>query len=101
MANYEKEEEVKKKKKHVEFYINNLEGCNNWDLVDLSCYKILGDAIHKKIVSKKILENFARDKNMWKRRISMVSTLRLIKYDDFDMTLKLAKVLLKDKEDLI
>ena len=89
------------KKEHVNFYLQNLQGVNNWDIVDLSCYKILGDAIAKNLVSGKILSDFSKDKSIWKRRIAIVSTLQLIRVEQFYWTEVIAKRLLKDEEDLI
>ena len=31
----------------VRFYLSHLEGVNNWDLVDSSCYQILGDSLSR------------------------------------------------------
>ena len=83
------------------FYINNLEGCNNWDIVDLSCYKILGEYLYISKESTDILYDFANSKDMWKQRISIVSTFAFIKKIEFRHTLEISKILLKSKEDLI
>lgn len=83
------------------FYINNLKGCNNWDIVDLSCYKILGEYLYISKESTDILYDFANSKNMWKQRISIVSTFAFIKRNEFKDILKISKMLLKSKEDLI
>ena len=50
---------------------------------------------------KDILYDFAKSKNLWKRRISIVSTLAFIKNRKIDDTFKIAKILLHDKHDLI
>ena len=39
--------------------------------------------------------------NLWERRIAIVATFSFIKNDEFDDTLKIAEILLTDKEDLI
>ena len=78
VTNYEKNKDEKFRKELVNFYLNNLEGVNNWDLVDLSCYKILGDSINIGLFDESILFKFSLSENLWKRRISMISTLRLI-----------------------
>lgn len=39
---FEKEKDQQKRKEYVDFYIQHVDHLNNWDLVDLSCYKLLG-----------------------------------------------------------
>jgi 3-methyladenine DNA glycosylase AlkD len=89
------------KKDIIDFYLNNLKGVNNWDIVDLSCYKILGNGIYEGIVGKEILYELARSKNMWERRVSIVSTYSLIRNDIYEDTLNISKILLEDSSDLI
>jgi 3-methyladenine DNA glycosylase AlkD len=93
--------DINTKREIYHFYINNLDGCNNWDIVDLSCYKILGEYLYISKESTDILYDFARSKNMWKQRISIVSTFSFIKKNEFKHTLEISKILLKSKEDLI
>lgn len=95
-----KQKDEKENKKIVEFYLQNLKGINNWDLVDLSCYKILGDFLANK-KQRKILYELAKSNNMWERRISIVSTMAFIKNNDLKDVYKLSKKLMKDKEDII
>jgi 3-methyladenine DNA glycosylase AlkD len=87
----------------TDFYLseNILAGINNWDLVDISCYKILGKYCIKNEQYLQNLYDFAQSKNLWKRRIAIVSTLTLIKNSNHQHTLKIATQLLNDKEDLI
>lgn len=82
-----------------EFYIKNTKRINNWDLVDLSCSYILGVYLFSK--KRNLLFDFSLSSNMWERRIAIVSTYFFIKNNDFEDTLKIAKILLKDQEDLI
>ena len=42
-----------------------------------------------------------KSQNLWERRISIISTFHFIRNYDFDDTLKIAEILLNDKEDLI
>ena len=82
--------------------MNNLDSVNNWDLVDTTCYKILGDYLYNyNNKDYTILKDFAKTNNLWKKRISIVSTMTFIKNNNFVPTLKIAKILLKDKNDLI
>lgn len=81
------------------FYLNNIKNINNWDLVDVSAHKIVGDFLSDK--DKKILSELARSKNLWERRIAIVSTFAFIRKGKLIDTLRISKNLLKDKHDLI
>ncbi len=81
------------------FYVKNISSVNNWDLVDLSCRDIIGE--HLILWSRKILYQFAKSRNMWKRRIAIVSTWAFIRRNDFKDTLWLAEIFFNDKHDLI
>ena len=83
----------------VEFYLGNTKNINNWDLVDLSADKIRGTYLLDK--DKKILYSLARSNNLWERRIAILSTFHFIKNNQFQDTLKISEILLKDKHDLI
>jgi 3-methyladenine DNA glycosylase AlkD len=83
----------------VDFYLSNLEYCNNWDLVDLVCYKILWNYLLDK--DRQILYKLAEDKNMRKQRVSIVSTMAFVKNWEFDDTLKISEMLLTHEHDLI
>ena len=80
-------------------YIGNVKYINNWDLVDISAHKIVGRYLENK--DRGLLYKFARSKNLWKRRISIISTFWFIKNNDFKDTLNIAKILLCDEHDLI
>jgi len=81
------------------FYIKNTKYINNWDLVDLSCHKIIGDYLLKK--DRSILYKLVKSNSLWEKRISIISTFAFIKHDDFADSLRLAEILLNDKHDLI
>lgn len=98
---YKKEKIFENKQKIIDFYINNLDYVNNWDLVDLTCYKLLGRFLYDFNLNRQLLYEFAVSKNMWKRRIAIVSTMYFVKKNDFADTLKIAKILIDDKEDLL
>jgi 3-methyladenine DNA glycosylase AlkD len=92
----------KQKKKIVDFYLASTKHVNNWDLVDLSADKILGECLFSsKAKERKILYKLAKSKNLWERRIAMLATFAFIKRNDFDDALKISELLLKDKHDLI
>lgn len=91
-----KEEE---KKIIKELYLNNTEWINNWDLVDLSAPKILGEYYWNK--PKNILYKLAESENLWERRISIISTFSFIRKGCFNTSLKIAEILVNDDHDLI
>ena len=86
-------------KKIYNLYLENTKYINNWDLVDLSAHKIIGEYFLNK--PKSILYKLAKSKNIWERRISIISTFTFIRNNEFSETLKIARLLLKDKHDLI
>ena len=89
----------KKKKNIFDFYIKNRKGINNWDLVDLSAPKIVGAHLIDK--EKFLLYKFAYSKDLWEKRISIISTQTFIREHYFEDTLKISEILLHDKHDLI
>jgi 3-methyladenine DNA glycosylase AlkD len=84
----------------VEFYLRHTEGINNWDLVDLSAPYILGAYLVGKDGGQ-ILYRLAESANMWEQRISIVSTLMLIRHGQFADTMNLAEHFLYAKHDLM
>lgn len=89
----------KEPKKIFDFYIKNSKRINNWDLVDVSCHKIVGEFLSDK--DRKILYEFANSENLWERRIAIVSSFAFIEKDEFDDAIVIARILLKDEHDLI
>jgi len=93
----------------VNFYLANLKQVNNWDLVDLSAPKILGDFIlnHKNYqrltsgIDVDLIYGLAKSKNIWKRRVAVLATFPFIQAGQFDDALKIARLLIPDKQDLI
>ena len=87
------------KKRIYKLYLKNTRHINNWDLVDLTAEKIVGDYLTDK--SKEPLYKLAKSNSLWERRISIMATFHFIKQNNFVQTLIVAEMLLKDKEDLI
>lgn len=84
----------------VDFYLNNTIYINNWDLVDLSCYEILGTWLLDK--DRTILYYLARQgKHLWEERIAIVSTMQFIRHGQYSDTLAIADILLHHPHDLI
>ena len=91
----------KEKQEIFDFYLKNLKHVNNWDLVDLSSHKIVGEFLIDKSENRRILYDLAKSENLWEKRISIISTFAFIKDNDFKDALKIAEILLKDSHDLI
>lgn len=100
---YQVEKNKEERRKIVGFYLQHSHRINNWDLVDLSAYKILGDFLLTEAPTKvrALLKKLASSKNLWERRIAMVSTLAFIKEGRKEEIILIAKKLLNDTEDLI
>lgn len=87
------------KEKIYQFYLDNLKGVNNWNLVDASAHLIIGAHLLNK--NKAILLTLSKSPSLWERRIAIVATWYFIRNNEFSHTLKIAKVLLNDSHDLI
>ena len=83
----------------VDFYLSHTEFINNWDLVDLSCYELLGTWLLDK--DRSLLYDLARDgKTIWEQRIGMVSTMQFIRHDQLDDTYAIAEIFLAKPQPL-
>lgn len=80
-------------------YLANTNRINNWDLVDCSAPNIAGAYLFER--DRTPLYVLAKAQSLWERRIAIVSTQHFIRHNDFDDTLKIAEMLLDDRQDLI
>lgn len=80
-------------------YLQRIKYINNWDLIDTTAPHIVGGYLLNK--DRSILYDFVKSNSLWERRIAIVATLYFIRNNQFQDTIKLAKQLLEDKEDLI
>ena len=84
----------------VDFYLNHTQYINNWDLVDLSCYPLLGVWLLDK--DRALLYELARNgKTIWEQRIGIVSTMTFIRHGQLSDTFAIADILLHLPHDLI
>lgn len=88
------------------FYLRHARRANNWDLVDLSCPKILGEwLLHPdpagNYPDRSLLDRLAKSENLWEQRIAIVTTWRLIHDGQCDEALRLSESLLPHPHDLI
>lgn len=86
------------RKNLYELYLRRHDRINNWDLVDLAAWHVVGPWLVDK--PRAILHKLAKSKNMWERRTAILATFSFIRRGEFDDTLRIAKLLIKDKEDL-
>ena len=84
----------------VHFYLTHTDRINNWDLVDLSCYPLLGEWLLDK--DRSLLYELARNgKTLWEQRIGIVSTMTFIRKGQLSDTFAIADILLGHPHDLI
>ena len=87
-------------KELYELYIRRHDRINNWDLVDLAAYYVVGRYLADK--PRDILYKLARSANLWERRTSIVATAHFIlKLKEVDDTFAIAEILVNDREDLV
>lgn len=78
----------------VDFYLSHKQFVNNWDLVDLSCYEILGPWLMDK--DRTLLYDLARNgKTLWEQRIGMVATMAFVRAGQLDDTFAIADIYLQ------
>lgn len=78
----------------INFYLSHIEYVNNWDLVDLSCYELLGNWLLDK--DRGILYDMVRKGHtIWEQRIGIVSTMQFVRHGELDDTYALAELFLE------
>ena len=90
----------------VAFYLNHTTSANNWDLVDLSVYKIIGEwlMIPSQSIAMRnwlIIDRLAASDNLWEQRMSVVCTMAPLKHGDSSFTLRYAEWHLHHRHDLM
>ena len=84
----------------LNFYISHTNYINNWDLVDISAHKIVGEWF-KNREDRSLIYQLADSDLLWDQRIAIVSTFTLIRNNDFNDILSLSEKFLSHKHDLI
>ena len=82
-----------------DLYLRRHDRINNWDLVDLAAWHVIGPWLVDK--PRDILYRLAKSKSIWERRTAILATFAFIKRGQVEDTLKISELLLKDAEDLI
>lgn len=83
----------------IDFYLSHTTFINNWDLVDLSCYPLLGVWLLDK--DRTILYDLAGNgKTIWEQRIGIVSTMTFVRAGQLHDTFAIADLFLNKNEHL-
>lgn len=82
---YQKAKKYEEREKIHEFYMNHLEGVNNWDLVDSSAKYIAGHFLYEYDQDRTILYELSDSDNLWERRIAIMTTFYFVDQGDFDL----------------
>ena len=98
IAQFQKGDQTKKETIY-KLYLRSTKHINNWDLVDVSAKHIVGAYLLDK--DKSVLGELARSRDLWERRIAVLSAFHFIEKGLFDDTLRIAQELRDDPEDLI
>jgi 3-methyladenine DNA glycosylase AlkD len=98
IRHYQRGGQVIRDKVH-RLYLKNTRFVNNWDLVDVSAPHLVGHYLRDH--PNDTLIRLAASGNLWERRLAIMATFHFIKQQDFDETLRIARLLLADPEDLI
>lgn len=88
-----------RRKELFELYLRRHDRINNWDLVDLAAWHVIGPWLVDK--PRDVLYRLARSENMWERRTAIYATMAFIRHGERDYTFAIAEILLGDNEDLI
>ncbi len=96
---FQKSRNDEARRAYVSFYLDHLDQINNWDLVDVTCYKILGPWLLER--DRVILYRLAESADLWRQRIAVVTTYCFIKHGQYRDTLDIADLLLHHEHDLI
>jgi len=97
----QKQHNTKLQQSMYQFYLKNTNWVNNWDLVDVTAPQVVGSYLLNNPQEKQILYTLAKSQNIWQRRIAIVSTFTFIRNKQFQDTLQISTILLKDNHDLI
>jgi 3-methyladenine DNA glycosylase AlkD len=99
VAQFERSKDEAHRKAIFDLYRKRMDCVNNWDLVDSSAPGIVGAWLADK--PRDLLDRLAKSKNVWFRRIAMVSTFHFIRQGESKDAIRIAERLVSDPHDLI
>ena len=88
-----------RRKELYELYLRSMDRINNWDLVDLGAWDVVGGYLADK--PRDVLYDLARSSNIWERRTAVLSTMAFMRRGEVDDAFRIAELLLGDDQDLI
>lgn len=88
-----------RRKDLYDLYLRRHDRINDWDLVDLGAYYVIGPWLVGK--PHDVLYRLAKSKDPWERRTAILATFSFIRRGDTTDTFAIAEMLLGEKEDLI
>lgn len=100
VSKFEKSKSAEEKSEFVEFYLRHKKYVNNWDLVDNSCYKILGRFCFENN-DNRVLKALSEEESLWSKRIAVVATMYHVKKGEFDLMKELVLKNLEHSHDLM
>lgn len=87
------------------FYLKNARRANNWDLVDLSVYHIIGEWLMLPFDTEdkkhEMMDHLTKSDNLWEQRMSIVATAIPIRHSEFSWIWKYATIQLSHPHDLM
>ncbi len=86
LTKFNKAKAIDEQKILIEFLLANVNSINHWNLVD-NCVSEIGQWCWQ-IQDFTILEQFHNSQSVWKKRIAIVSNIRLFKFGKFDLALR-------------
>lgn len=95
----EKKTTPERRQELFDLYLRRHDRINNWDLVDLAAYYVIGPHLVDR--PRDILHRLAKSDSMWERRTAILATFAFIRRGEFTDTLAIAEQLMDDPEDLI
>ncbi|MDB5469629.1 MAG: alkylation repair enzyme [Caulobacter sp.] len=79
-------------------YLRRHDRINNWDLVDLAAWRVVGRYLWDR--PRDVLYRLARSDSLWERRTAILATLHFALKGDHDDSYAIAEILLDDPHDL-
>jgi 3-methyladenine DNA glycosylase AlkD len=99
VAQFQRAKDEATRERLFKLYRKRLAFVNNWDLVDSSAPYIVGAWLSGK--PRDWLDELAKSRVMWNRRIAMVATFYFIRRGEAEDAIRIAGLLVNDRHDLI
>ena len=88
-----------RKKELYDLYMSHMDNIDSWQLVDISCHKVIGGYLLDK--PRDILYKLAHSGNWCERRTAVYTTLLFMRTGDVDDAFKISEILLNDDHHFI